>query len=1256
MLAVEPALLYLIGDPKDPGEVWKKLESQFQKKSWANKLALRRKLHSLRLRDGESVQEHIKAMIELFNELSIVGENVEEEDRVVHLLASLPDSYSTLVTALEANKEVPRMDVVTERLLHTEKKLKEKPGRSLDLDGEGAMQVVQQRKGPRCHFCKKFGHIQRNCRAAHRRKPQDFQKRREHKPEVKVHVNGKNFSTVGLVACHVGTHHKRYNWIIDSGATCHISNNKNLFIELQSLSKPQEVTLGDGSTLKALGRGTVTLNLMLPDGNTKIGMLSDVLYVPALTYNLVSVIKATEMGKTVSFDKLRCQIIDEQEEVVAVAPKIGNLYFLDCTPSLPEVNTAVNESKEEIWHRRLGHLGEKSLYKLARNKLVDGFDYDVSKKIDFCEPCVQGKIHKLQFPGTGRKRAEEPLGLVHSDVCGKINALSLSGAEYFLTFIDDKTHYVWVYVLKNKHEVYQKFLEWKVLVERSSGYKLKTLRTDNGGEYTSTEFEDYLRKEGIIHEYTIPKTPQQNGVSERLNRTLVETVRSMLADSKLPQKFWAEALSTAVYLVNRSPTTTLEDMTPYEAWTGRKPSVNHLKVFGCSAYMHIPKDERKKLDPKANKCILLGYGAVRKGYRLYDQKCSHIIYSRDVIFNESVRGVEIEHEENRLIEVEEVKVESSLNESTPVEIEQNEENMEEPDTEGENVIEPDTEGENVIEPEIRRSNREIHCPDRYGVWIYNVNEQEREPMTVKEALDSSEKDKWRYAMQKEIESMHTNDVWDLVKLPRDRQVVGNKWVFKKKIGADGSVERYKARLVAQGFSQRQGLDYDETFSPVIRFESFRTLIAIAVQNGLKLHQLDITAAFLNGHLKEEVFMRQPEGFVVEGKENLVCKLKHSLYGLKQSPRCWNYILDNQLKSMGFVQSASDPCIYTAEKGEICIIGVYVDDIVLAGKSMKQINEVKKTLSNKFDVKDLGELNYFLGVQIIQDHKNDTVWIGQKTYTNSILKRFGMECAKSISTPVNTSVKLLKGTEDSEYFDREIYQSAVGSLLYLATKTRPDIAFAVGNVARYTNKPTRQHWTAIKRIFRYLRGTMNLGLLYVKSNSKNLIAYSDADWGGDQNDFRSTSGYIFQLGGTAISWRSKKHSSVALSTAESEYISLSETAQEAVWLRKLNMDLKNEQLEPTVIYEDNQSAICIAKNPQFHGRTKHIGIKHHFIREQVVNDKVELKYCKTEDMIADVFTKGLSPEKFVRLRRLCGMQPPNNSSASEKECWEKTTFD
>ena len=504
-----------------------------------------------------------------------------------------------------------------------------------------------------------------------------------------------------------------------------------------------------------------------------------------------------------------------------------------------------------------------------------------------------------------------------------------------------------------------------------------------------------------------------------------------------------------------------------------------------------------------------------------------------------------------------------------------------------------------------------------------------------DALTSQE---WVDAMQAEIDSLHNNRVWDLVELPKDRKPIGSKWVFKIKTNSDGSIERCKARLVAQGYSQKPGLDYDQTFSPVVRSESVRSVIALATKNGLKLHQMDITTAFLNGDLEEQVYMRQPEGFRVDGKEHLVCRLRKSIYGLKQSPRCWNQALDTCLKEMGFIQCPSDPCIYTSTTNGLFALAVYVDDILLATKSPKRIAQVKADLGKQFQVKDMGELHYFLGVSVQQNSQSGTTWIGQPAYTQAVIKKFGLEHSRTVTTPATPGTKLLKATEQSETVDAALYQSAVGSLLYLSGWTRPDITFAVSNVARYCSNPTKEHWTAVKRILRYLNGTLDYGMLYSrKDDDGTMIGFSDADWAGDTNDRKSTSGYLFMMSGAAISWKSKKQTTVALSTAEAEYVALASTTQEATWLRQLLQDLNVEQTGPTVIHEDNQSAICIAQNPQYHSKTKHIHIKYHFVREKVLDNTIQLKYCPTSDMLADMLTKGLTYDKLSRLRNLCGVK-------------------
>ena len=887
-------------------------------------------------------------------------------------------------------------------------------------------------------------------------------------------------------------------------------------------------------------------------------------------------------------------------------------------------------------HRRYGHLNHQSLCQLRNKDMVIGLTLDASKP-SFCEACAEGKSSRTKFPERTNKRRAGIFELVHSDICGKISPKSLGGSEYFITFIDDHSRYVWVYFMKRKDEAFEKFCEWKLLVEKQYGEKVKTLRTDNGGEYTSSKLKAFLKSEGIRHELTVPKNPEQNGVAERMNRTLVEMTRSNLFNQR--RDFWGEALSTAVYIRNRSPTSVIPDQTPFEALTGSKPDVSHLRSFGCSCYAHIPKDERKKMQPKARKCLFFGYGDCVKGYRVYDMERKIVFFSRDVRFDEEAiahfesesRKTELSDDDDYQVPFDDSEHEVTAPVPAPVPAPPP---MPGPVPVIGHAAEPPPVP--LVEPHpepatLRRSTRNKKSPDRYGDWLTDFAELDEylavakdceSPKSYSEVMSHPNKSRWQSAMEDEMKSLKANDVWDLVPRPDARKVIGCKWVFKVKVAADGSVTRHKARLVAQGFSQKPGLDYDETFSPVVRSETVRTVFAICAQEGLLMHQMDVATAFLNGNLEEDVFMEQPEGY---RENNLVCKLKRSLYGLKQSPRCWNVVLDEHLQSIGFKQHQEDPCLYTATGGETVIVAVYVDDILVATQTKKKMDEIKGMIAKRFNVKDMGELQSFLGIQVKRD--SDGLFISQPGYTMKVLEKFGMEKCNPVATPVNVSVKLQKDDGD-EPVSKTLYQSAVGSLLYLSGWTRPDIAYAVSNVAKFASLPSKQHWIAVKHILRYIKGTLNHGIKYKKGDGM-LVGYSDASWASDINDRKSVSGYVCTLSGAPISWRSKKQTTVALSTAEAEYIALAAAAQEVVWLRHLMRGL-GMSTPPTVIHEDNQSAIAIAKNPQFHGRTKHVDIKYHFVRELVNNGSILLGYCASVDMLADLLTKGLAAPQHRKL--------------------------
>lgn len=467
-----------------------------------------------------------------------------------------------------------------------------------------------------------------------------------------------------------------------------------------------------------------------------------------------------------------------------------------------------------------------------------------------------------------------------------------------------------------------------------------------------------------------------------------------------------------------------------------------------------------------------------------------------------------------------------------------------------------------------------------------------------------------------------------------RKAIGCKWIFKQKIGPDGKIISHKARLVAQGFTQVQGEDYDETFSPVVKFDTIRTLLSVASQNKWTVHQMDVTTAFLNGDISEEIYLQQSVGFVEIGREDHVCKLNKALYGLKQSSKCWNDTLSDALKDMGFSETQGDPCMFVKYiDDEICLLGIYVDDLIIASPSNDMVLKVKEELSSRFEMKDMGEINFFLGVKVTTN--NNDFFLSQEHFVDSMLRKFSFENCKPVDTPADVGQILTKANDGSDMCDKALYQASVGSLLYLSTRTRPDIALAVNRVSKYCNSPTEEHWSAVKRIFRYLQGTKSLGLMYQCKGSVECKGYSDADWGGDRDDRKSTSGYCFFVGNALISWRSSKQSCVALSTAEAEYIALSSAGQEAAWLTKLLKDF-NVKTNSIELFEDNQAAICIAKNPKDMRKTKHVDLKYHYVRSLVLNDVINVSYSPTDDMTADIFTKALSRVRFVRLRDKLGM--------------------
>ncbi|BBG95385.1 RmlC-like cupins superfamily protein [Prunus dulcis] len=896
--------------------------------------------------------------------------------------------------------------------------------------------------------------------------------------------------------------------------------------------------------------------------------------------------------------------------------------------------------------------------------------------IDDCLVCPLAKQTRHPFP-LSSINSLAPFELIHVDIWGGYHVPSITKAQYFLTIVDDYSRCTWVYLMHHKSDARQKLTTFINLVETQFSSHVKIVRSDNGPEFLMTQF---FSDKGILHHTSCVSTPQQNGVVERKHRHLLNVARALLFQAKLPKKFWGDAILTATYLINRTPTQVLKGKTPYEVLFRKPPVYDHLRVFGCLCFASTHHLRPTKFDARATRCIFLGYPYGTKGYRVYDLTTGKIFISRDVIFHETTFPFPSSATDSSLVFP--LSHPTHFDDAPTPGLPSPSSQFPAPDLALEPLpapalalpapdlvlpappsplapVSPPLPRRTTMPSYLQQYHVNIKLPARS---LPSSNSASIEPQGTKHPLShvltydrlsphhrvfsaslsavkeptsyvqAAHDPQWRHAMTQELAALEANGTWTLQSLPPGKKPIGCKWVYKVKLHPDGSLDRYKARLVAKGYSQVEGLDYRETFAPVAKLVTVRLLLAVASTRRWHLHQLDVNNAFLNGDLDEDVYMHLPPGFGRKG-ETRVCKLHKSLYGLKQASRQWFIKLSTALTQAGYRQSKADYSLFVRTRGAtFTALLIYVDDIILTGNSLQDIEATKSYLLQQFKLKDLGQLKYFLGIEIA--HSSKGIALSQRKYALEILEDAGQLGAKPADSPMEQNLSLSK--HDGDYIDDpSSYRRLVGRLIYL-TITRPDLVYAVHTLSQFMDKPRTPHLEAAYRVLRYVKRAPGQGIFLSANSPIQLNAFCDADWARCRDTRRSTTGYCVFLGNSLVSWKTKKQTTVSRSSAEAEYRSMAAACCEITWLRYILQDLGIKHSHAVKLYCDNQAALHIASNPVFHERTKHIEIDCHLVREKVQSGMIKTAHISTLQQPADIFTKAVSLPQFAILLSKLGI--------------------
>ena len=975
---------------------------------------------------------------------------------------------------------------------------------------------------------------------------------------------------------------KKLNVLLDSGATAHFVNDKTILSNIQDCSITEITGINKStSQLVATQKGMVTFETY-----DKTTYTFEAFYCGQLEENYFS---TALFGKqknqlVVITDAIKRVQIDNEILIISYL-NANNRYEAELKCIIPTQTHQINKltATTTTWHERLAHAGSDCILKTSE---LAGFEVVEQSPEIMCRNCI---INKKPIPNfsSAKNHANKVLECVHADLAGPFNR-SIDGYYYYLNIIDEYSRFISVYGLTSKNEAAKWIQHYLEMAERFTEKKMVRFRSDNGGEFNNNPLKEIFIDKGITHEFSTAYTPQTNGIAERNNRTLKDDARTMMNSASLPDQFWFHAIRHAAYIRNRL-VSSVHKQIPIMLWNKSNPDYDKIKIFGCKAYYHLPPIQVKSFDQRSTDAIYLGASYDQCKYILYDVAKKKCVSSRNAHIDESI--FPYAHTE-----------ESSLIES----VDDNTIDLDNLPIDPGQTIDPPVKATDTTKRPVRSTRGKM--PQRFNEYVMDIEitNEINIPRTYEEAMISPYSEKWKQAMDSEMECLLKHGVAEVVELTPEiaNVLIDSFWLFTVKRDELMRIHRFKARFTAKGFKQRPELDYKETYSPVASNELVRLMLTLAVEKQLLVHHFDVTTAFLHSEIDHEIYVKAPKGYY---ETNQVFKLRKSLYGLKQSPRNWYMHLGRLLTQEGFHQSEIDPCLFTGNDTSTYVL-IYVDDICCIAPNEERIESIFNSLKKHLQIKNLGEIKQFLGWNIVR--KDKYFEIHQHAYIESLISKYNLEESKTYSSPMNL-FELPDEAVDPSLPVREL----IGSLQYLAHKSRPDITRTVQFLATKMHQPTASLFRACKNVVRYLKGTLNYTLKLGLLNENGLELYTDSTY-----DIRAITGILVQYNGSTIMWCSRKQACQPTSTTESEIYALADGLKEICYFKNLlNMLSITSRI---TIYCDNRSAISIIQNG-VSNTSKHILIRWNYIQELLLQFNCTITYCDGAHQLADLFTKELN---------------------------------